>query len=161
MNNSDNKTTSKLYFIKAFELQRRGKYEDAINNYERSIKLFPTAEAFTFLGWTYSFMGNFERAIEECKNAIEVDPEYGNSYNDIGTYHMKLGNYDEALIWFELALKAKRYDHYEFAHFNLGVLFERKGMWFEAVEEYRKAIEINPDYDPAKRAFLALQGKLN
>jgi Tfp pilus assembly protein PilF len=106
-------------------------------------------------------MGNFERAIEECKNAIEVDPEYGNSYNDIGTYHMKLGNYDEALIWFELALKAKRYDHYEFAHFNLGVLFERKGMWFEAVEEYRKAIEINPDYDPAKRAFLALQGKLN
>ncbi|NIO09761.1 MAG: tetratricopeptide repeat protein, partial [Deltaproteobacteria bacterium] len=45
---------------------------------------FPTAEAYTFLGWTYSFMGQLNEAIEECQRAITLDPDFGNPYNDIG-----------------------------------------------------------------------------
>lgn len=161
MNQTDFKSKSKKYFNEAVKFQRKGNYDDAIENYKKSIEYYPTAEAFTYLGWTYSFMGDLDRAIEECKNAIDLDPDYGNPYNDIGAYLMKQNNFDEAVIWFELALKAKNYDHYEFAHFNLGIAFERKGMWLEAVEEYRKAMEINPKYDPAKRAFFTLQGILN
>lgn len=161
MNKTDLKTESKRYFHIAFELQRKGRYDDAIKNYKESIKFYPTPEAYTYLGWTYSFQGYLDRAIEECKNAIDLDPDYGNPYNDIGAYLMKQGSYDEAVIWFELAIKAKNYDHYEFAHFNLGIAYERLGLWFEAVGEYRKAMEVNPKYDPAKRAYFALQGILN
>ena len=51
---------------------------------------YPTAEAYTFLGWTYHFQGRIEDAIAECKRAIEVDPEFGNPYNDIGAYLIEL-----------------------------------------------------------------------
>ncbi len=50
-----------------------GEYRQAIDLYTRSIDAFPTAEAYTFRGWTCSFLGDYDRAIAECLQAIEVD----------------------------------------------------------------------------------------
>ena len=41
------------YFQKAYEHQMKGELEEAVNMYKRSIESHPTAEAYTFLGWTY------------------------------------------------------------------------------------------------------------
>ena len=51
-----------------------------------SLELHPTAEAHTFLGWTYHFQGKLDEAIAQCRTAIDIDPEFGNPYNDIGAY---------------------------------------------------------------------------
>src|SRR5687767_10167818 len=71
------------YLQKAYRLQMSGHLQEAIENYKASIELHPTAEAHTFLGWAYSFLGEYDTAIEECKVAIGIDPEFGNPYNDI------------------------------------------------------------------------------
>ncbi|MDQ3019101.1 MAG: tetratricopeptide repeat protein [Bacteroidota bacterium] len=152
---------SKEYLQKAYQLQMKGQFEEAILNYKKSIEIFPTAEAHTFLGWTYSFLGDLEKAIEECKNAISIEPEYGNPYNDIGAYLIQQGRFDESLTWLELALKAKRYESPHFAHLNIGRVLENKGLWFEALEEYRTAKGLSPDYILAKQYFNKLQGLLN
>ena len=152
---------SRDYLNKAYQLQMKGQFEEAILNYKLSLNLFPTAEAHTFLGWTYSFLGDLEKAIEECKNAISLDSEYGNPYNDIGTYLIQQGKYEEALTWLELAIKAKKYKNHHFAHLNIGRVLEFKGMWFEALDEYRLAAELAPDYILAKENFNRLQGLLN
>lgn len=152
---------SKEYLQKAYQLQMKGQFEEAILNYKLSLDLYPTAEAHTFLGWTYSFLGDLDKAIDECKNAISIDPNYGNPYNDIGAYLIQQGKYDEAITWLELALKAKKYENYHFTHLNMGRALEYKGLWFEALDEYRKAIEISPDYVLAKQYFNKLQGMLN
>src|SRR5205085_2050365 len=80
----------------AYRLQMEGELEGAIDGYRRSIALHPTPEAHTFLGWTYSFQGRLDDAIAECKEAIAVDADFGNPYNDIGSYLIKLGRHDEA-----------------------------------------------------------------
>lgn len=152
---------SKDYFNKAFKLQSEGLLEEAIENYNLSIELFPTPEAYTFLGWTYSLLGDYDKGIEECKNAIEIDPDYGNPYNDIGAYLLAQRKVEEAIPYIEMALNSKRYDAYHFAHLNLGRAFEMKGLWFEAVEEYRKAKELAPEYLAAMQNFNRLQGLLN
>ncbi len=152
---------SKEYLLKAYQLQMNGKFEEAILNYKKSLKIHPTPEAHTFLGWTYSFIGDYEKAIDECKTAISLDPEYGNPYNDIGAYLIQQGKFEEAMTWLELALNANRFSNKQFAHFNIGKILEHKGMWFEALEEYRKAIEMSPDYLLAKQRFNLLQGMLN
>lgn len=149
------------YLEKAYKLQMDGNYEEAIKNYKLSIDYFPTAEAHTFLGWAYSFLGDLDKAIEECKIAIDIDVDYGNPYNDIGSYLIQQGNYDEAITWLEMALKAKRYDSYHYAHLNLGRAYELKGLWFEAIEEYKTAMRLSPKYDLAKKLYYTLQGKLN
>ena len=53
-------------FQQAYESQMKGHLEEAINLYKRSIQCHPTAEAYTFLGWTYSFMGRLDDAMDEC-----------------------------------------------------------------------------------------------
>lgn len=148
-------------FQQAYERQMKGELEEAATLYKRSIDLHPTAEAHTFLGWTYSFMGKLDEAIEECQRAIRVDPDFGNPYNDIGAYLIERGQFDEAIPWFEKAMQAKRYESPAFPHLNLGRVYERKGKWSEAIDSYKKALTLNPDYTLAKKALGRVISMLN
>ena len=80
----DRKDEAEFYFKKAYGFQVSGELSLAEEYYKKAIAIHPTAEAYTFLGWTYSSMKRLDDAIAECKKAIEVDPAFGNPYNDIG-----------------------------------------------------------------------------
>jgi tetratricopeptide (TPR) repeat protein len=148
-------------FQAAYEAQMRGDLDEAVDLYKQSIDSYPTAEAHTFLGWTYSFMSLTDEAIAECHRAIEVDPDFGNPYNDIGAYLIEQGNLYAAIEWFGRAMMASRYECYFYPHFNLGRVYEALGRWYEALRQYKAAIDLNPKYALAIRAFRKLQGKLN
>ena len=148
-------------FQQAYELQMKGELEEAVTLYKKSIETHPTAEAYTFLGWTYSFMGRLDDAIEECHKAIAQDPDFGNPYNDIGAYLIEKGELDEAMTWFQKALQARRYESPAFPHLNLGRVYERKGQWTEAIDSYKKALALNPNYALAKKALGRLISSLN
>ena len=92
----------------------------AVSLYSQSIETFPTAEAYTFRGWAYCLFGRLDDAIEECKRAIEVDPEFGNPYNDIGAYLIAKGELDEAIEWLEKAKTARNYEPRHYPFMNLG-----------------------------------------
>src|SRR6202142_2240748 len=112
----------------AYRAQMQGEFDQAIALYKNSLEIHPTAEAHTFLGWTYHFQGKIEAAIAECKRAIEVDPDFGNPYNDIGSYLVALERYDEAIPWFERAIAAPRYDPRHYPYFNLGRVYLAQGL---------------------------------
>jgi tetratricopeptide (TPR) repeat protein len=145
---------------KAYQLHMKGEVDKAIELYTKSIEIHPTAEAFTFRGWAHSFDKDFDSAIEDCHRAIDVDPEFGNPYNDIGAYYIEQGELDEAIPWLRMALKAKRYESYCFPHFNLGRVFEIKGDLVKALEHFRSALEENPRYSLAAKAVERVKGKL-
>lgn len=140
---------AKALFEQAYRRQMRGQLEEAILLYKESIEALPTAEAYTFLGWTYRFQGKLEKAIEECKNAILIDPTLGNPYNDIGAYLIDLGKPDEAVSWLERATMSRRYATYHYAWFNLGRAQAARGELRQALECFEKAAEIEPGYRPA------------
>jgi tetratricopeptide (TPR) repeat protein len=75
-----------LLWQEGYRAHMDGDLERAVELYTKSIELSPTAEAYTFRGWAYSHMGRTDDAIAECHKAIEVDPDFGNPYNDIGAY---------------------------------------------------------------------------
>ncbi len=139
----------------------RGELDEALRLYRESIEIEPTAEAHTFLGWTYSFKGDLERAIEECKTAIRVDPDFGNPYNDIGAYLIELGRLDEAIPWLQKAMNAPRYASPQFPHMNLGRVYEKKGLHQEAAQEYEAATAIEPGYEIAWRGLGRVRAVLN
>jgi len=138
-----------------------GNLDEAIRLYQASIAFHPTAEAHTFLGWTYSFAGRYEDAIDECKKAIDVDPDFGNPYNDIGSYLIHLGNLDAAIPWLEKAVIAKRYEPRHYPHCNLGRVYQAKGMLKKAAEEFERALDLEPNYAFARQALESLRAQLN
>lgn len=148
-------------FRRAYECQMSGQLDEAIDLYKESIDLYPTAEAHTFLGWTYSFQGRLDEAIQECKNAIEIDPEFGNPYNDIGAYLIEKELYEEAIPWLKKAMNAKRYESHHFPHYNLGRVYLTQGMMRWAQEEFEKALALAPDYELASNALDTLKRQIN
>jgi len=149
------------YFREAYRHQMKGEYNEAVELYRKSIETYPTAEAYTFLGWTYSFMGDYDAAIAECQRAIEVDPDFGNPYNDIGAYLIEKGQIEEAIPWLEKATRAHRYDNPAFPHFNLGRIWELKRDYSRAIASYRSALALDPQYTLAITGIRRLQATFN
>ncbi len=138
-----------------------GDLEEAVALFTRSLEMRPTAEAYTFRGWAYSFQGRLDDAIQECRKAIATDPTFGNPYNDIGCYLMEQGKHDDAVPWFEQAKRAPRYEPRHFPYLNLGRLRAARGEFAEAILEFQGALEQAPE-DPVALQFLeTLKYKVN
>lgn len=150
-----------VLFDRAFRHQMQGELQHAAHLYQQSIETHPTAEAYTFLGWTYNMMGQLEEAIHMCHQAINVDPAYGNPYNDIGVYLIEQEQWQEAIPWFEKAIAAPRYEVRQFPYMNLGRVYEHLGRYRTALQCYDKALRLDPLYLPATWAKTALLGKMN
>jgi Tfp pilus assembly protein PilF len=152
---------ARAQFIEGFEHHQAGELEEAIECYRRSLEVAPSAEAHTFLGWAYSHRDDLNGAIEECFRAIEVDPSFGNPYNDIGAYYIQLRRYDEAIPWLKRAMEAERYESYHYPHLNLGRVYVRKGMFDEAMQEFEQALEIEPKYLQARVELAKIRAMMN
>jgi tetratricopeptide (TPR) repeat protein len=145
----------------AYRHQMKGELDRAIELYKRSLEAWPTAEAHTFLGWSYSFQGRIEEATAECLKAIEVDPDFGNPYNDIGCYLMQQDKLDEAIPWLEKAKQAPRYEPRQFPFMNLGRIYLRQGRWWDALREFEAAVRLAPGDAELRRALHSLRARLN
>ncbi len=141
--------------------QMRGDLKRAIELYTESIELCPTAEAYTFRGWAFRFIGRIDDAISECHRAIAIDPEFGNPYNDIGAYLMEKGELEDAREWLEKAKLALRYEPRHFPFMNLGRLFETKGMITQAIKEFEGALAIEPNEPFCVQSVARLRAMLN
>jgi Tfp pilus assembly protein PilF len=145
---------------RAMDYQMAGELDEAIGLYKESIVLCPTADAHTYLGWAYSFQGRIDEAIAQCEIAIRLDPQFGNPYNDIGVYLMQQEKFDEAIPWLEKAKQAKRYEPRHFPYINLGRVYVSKGMLQKAIEEFKGALERNPNNEELVGLVAELENKL-
>jgi len=138
-----------------------GNIDRAIELYKESIAFCPTADAHTYLGWMYSGQNRFEEAIEECHLAIEVDPGFGNPYNDIGCYLMALKENDEATEWFEKAKTAPRYEPRHFPYMNIARIHLTRSEHGKACGELYQALKRAPKEGALRTQFLELVSLLN
>jgi len=150
------KSEARRLIQEGLDHQGRGEVDEAIRCYRKSIRIEPTAEGHTYLGWAISIQGHLKHAIAHCVTAINLDPDFGNPYNDVGVYLIQLGRHDEAVDWLERAKKAARYESRHFPHINMARVHERKGRWREALDELELALRIQP----GDRTCLMLKGKI-
>lgn len=157
---TQNERARRLY-EKGTEQLMAGQVEEAVELYEESIDAMPTAEGYTFRGWAFSFLGRIDEAIEECKKAIRIDPEFGNPYNDIGVYLMQQGKLDDAVPWFQTAKTAKRYEPRHFPFLNMGRVFLSKGESMRALDEFVGALDLHPQDSTALEAIRKIEYTVN
>jgi len=148
-------------WTQGYHCHLRGELATAITLYTKSIETMPTGEAYTFRGWAYHGLGRLDDAIAECKCAIEVDPEFGNPYNDIGAYLIEKGEFDQAIPWLEQAKTAPRYEPRHFPYMNLGRVYAAKGMVKRAIDELERALEMEPREPQTHEMLAKLRAMLN
>ena len=68
-----------------------------------------------------------------------------------GDAHYQLGNYDIAADKFKSSISSENPDIQKKALFNMGNAYLKQKKYKEAAESYIKALEIDPNYDKAKK----------
>jgi tetratricopeptide (TPR) repeat protein len=149
------------YFRMGYFYQIEGDLHAAAECYIQSIEHNPNPEAHTFLGWVLSMMGEIDHAIEECKKALKLDPEFGNAWNDIGAYLTEKRELNRAIPYLKKACKTKNYDSREYPHYNLARVYLQKEMIIRAIRELRLSVKINPRFMPAKRLLETLEKQIH
>jgi tetratricopeptide (TPR) repeat protein len=139
--------------------QLDGEIDEAMRLYRTSLELHETAEAWAFLGWGLSFQGLLDDAVDACLRAIELDPGLGNPYNDIGAYLVEQDRDEEAVLWFQRAKEAERYDTPQFPYLNLARLHIHRGRLAAALLELQVAELLAPE-DPRVAQLVARVGEL-
>lgn len=146
--NPDNKETLNYlgYISTLFK-----KYDQAASYYKRAIALDPDyAEALQNLGVMYADMGLWDEAIKYFKAAVSK-PVYGTpaqAYSNMGYAYYKKGDFVNA----EKSLKDAllRNPVSPMAMYILGMVYLETNKEKSAVDEFKKAIGIQPDYTDAR-----------
>ena len=86
--------TAEEYFNKAFDYGNSGKYQLAIENYTKCLRIDPdyAPQAYYNRGWNYGQLENYEDAIADYTRAIRIAPDYAAAYYNRGTakWYLKL-----------------------------------------------------------------------
>ncbi len=134
----------------------RGDYGDAIDELTCAVELKPTyPDINNALGVAHFFGGSKEMALEYFKRATEINPNYIEAKLHLAYANIELGNLGEGVSQLEDISPAKDFSDESWdssrifmsgLHTRLGQLYERRGDLLEALDEYRKALKLQPGY---------------
>ena len=146
---------SDIVFLLARVSMSQNYFEDAIPLLESGLKVTPQrADLRAALGESYFMSGKTEKAIDEFKKLIDVDPS-ARSYAFMGLSYRHLGRFDEAKKYFQEGLKLDR--HNSSCLFNMGFIEERQGDHAAAQQKFEEVLRDNPDFSEALLELANLQ----
>jgi tetratricopeptide (TPR) repeat protein len=95
-----------FWYLKGVLYRWMDDYKSSIIFLEKSSTFTPTSkETYLALGISYQLDGQFVRAIEVLKKALDIDSHYLNAINSIGLSHRLNGDYEKAINAYQHALK--------------------------------------------------------
>jgi tetratricopeptide (TPR) repeat protein len=94
------------------------------------------------LGIAHAEAGDPERALEQYRIALEIDPEFSAVYSNMGLIYSDTGRPDRAIGYFREALRLKPSSFA--ARNNLGVAYSRMGRSEDAIEQFRASLGLQP-----------------
>jgi tetratricopeptide (TPR) repeat protein len=142
--------------------ERTGNYPGAVRAYERGLAVEPeNVELLNALGFALFQLGKSQEAVAPLEKALAADPKHLKAHNNLALASIDIGELElaEAHYRESLALEPQP------AIYNdLGFVLERQGLSDEAVEMYRKSLELDPESASANynlAAFLARRGEFD
>jgi tetratricopeptide (TPR) repeat protein len=140
-----------LYNNLGYAYNISGRYNEAAEVCKKAVMFDPNNPyAHNSLGLAYINLGRYKEAAEQCRQAVKIRPDYTNACVNLGYACGKLGRYKEAIKTCEEIINLKP-GLVPMAHNNLGCVYGELRQWLKAIEEYKRAIKIKPDYADAYR----------
>ena len=99
------------------------------------------------LGLLYAYsLAKPQEAESELKKAIELDKDFSEAHNNLGTFYLSRGRYADAAHEFELALGNDLYRERVVAETNLGWALYKSGQPDKGIQRIRAALALAPRY---------------
>ena len=123
------------------------------DNFDERLEQSPKAHM--ELGVLHYIHGRYEDAISELREALQLKPDYVAAFYNLASILRELGMIDELKSLQESVAKAVKkqaskdtsYENLDpKMHLELGIVYYIHGKYKHAEQEFRKALELNPDY---------------
>ncbi len=95
-------------------------------------------------GVEYRKKNEFDMAISDYNEAIQLDPSLVKAYNNRAGCWYNKGEYDRALPDYEKALQLD--PRHVNSYYGLGSVYQVQGAYSKAIDNYNEALKINPDF---------------
>ncbi|MEO8133952.1 MAG: tetratricopeptide repeat protein [Betaproteobacteria bacterium] len=123
--------------------EHTGDHKGAERAYRRGLEVAPdNVELRNALGWTLFQDGRTAEAVVEYKRALVAKPDHAKAHNNLALALVELGELDDAASHFKASLaiepKAEIYS-------DLGFTMAQLGNSQEALADYQKALELDPN----------------
>lgn len=136
--------TSIIIFFSWLTYQRNLVWKDPVSLWEDNVAKAPgRARIHGNLGKAYLDKGRYERAAEEFKKLIEIDPTFAGAYNNLAVIyidHLKDDRIARKYIEASLTL----FPDYPAGYVNLGVIDLNNRKLRSAIKNFEKALELDP-----------------
>ncbi len=133
----------------AAALVEKGSYQKAQLLYETALQLDPENDiALRSLGDVAFKTKGVESALPFYKKAVEANPANVRSYIKLSTAYEQIGLLDKAIALLQTGMKQISFSSE--LHFQLGRLYNKKGMLNEARIEFEKTLELQLDHQEAR-----------
>ncbi|MDO8566244.1 MAG: tetratricopeptide repeat protein [Candidatus Moranbacteria bacterium] len=110
------------------------------------------------LGDVYARQGNPEKAVEEFKKAVEINPRYADAYHNLGNTYRDMGKIDLAIENYQKALEfnPRLWQSYQ----NLAAISFNQGDFQKASEYIEQALQIDPQNKNLQENLQVIRGKI-
>jgi len=98
---------------------------------------------------------DYDHAIADFNQALKLDPNHVQSYNNRGQIYFNKKDYDRAIADFNQAIKLDPND--TDTYYNRGLAYKNKGSLDLAVQDFNKVLELNDDVELTQKAKQELQ----
>jgi tetratricopeptide (TPR) repeat protein len=128
---------------------------EAAAELEKAVALSPrSADWISELGMVYFREGNMDKAIDCFDRMLTIDPKSVAAHINMGYAMLQIGRSRDALSHWSVAI-AQQPNNYRIAN-SMGSAYLRLGRRDMAAAMFRRALSINPDYEPAKKNLAAI-----
>jgi serine/threonine-protein kinase len=121
----------------------RGKYETAVQEYQRALSLDPrSSRAALGLGDAYESLSRPKEAEQSFRRAVAQQPGVAENYNRLGAYYLRHGRLADAARMFSevIALAPESLQGYS----NLGSTYVVEGRYADAIPQLELSLAIHP-----------------
>jgi type IV pilus assembly protein PilF len=130
-----------------YALLQQGEPTSALREFFEAERLNPRDPSIQHgLGMALSAKGKYTDALEHYRKALALDPKYTEVHNAMGATYLEMGKWDDAIQEFQIVLQDILYLTPFFVHNNIGWAYYKKGDPNSAIDNYRKAIGMKPDF---------------
>lgn len=111
-------------------------------------------DAYFIKGLYYNFTGDKMKAISFFDKCLNLDYNYMFAYREKAIALYDMGKYEDAITVLDKAVTVQT--KFDEGYYWLGRCLEKTGKTADAIEEYKNALRISPDYVEAKDALARL-----
>ena len=141
---------AKAYSFRAYLQIEAGNYQAAIADCNKALELNKDADlslTYFYRGNAYKALENYLAAITDYTQALQLDPNFANAYNNRATSRASLGDIQGSIADFTQAIQIDPQD--AITYYNRGILLKKYGNKQGAIADFSSVIGINPNFQDA------------